>query len=248
MTGSTDSESHRRRFPWRTALLLGTVLALAGIAAFVYLRTLQHAGGIADRFKTGRITETFVQHIPTVASTHGDVLEVATAESEELFTKTDTLSVFSDAIYLGTTTSEVRVPVTHRYHVRLSGPWKLATRDRTCVVIAPQLRPSLPPAIHTDRMTKRTEAGWLRFNAQQNLDELERSITPQLIARATDSKHLALVREAARQSVAEFVKNWLLREGHWRADRFSSITVLFEDEAGAADPIAAPTLLPTLKM
>ncbi len=31
--------------------------------------------------------------------------------------------------------------------------------------------------------------------------------------------------------MAEFVKKWLLREGQWQSDRFTSIVVLFPDEA-----------------
>jgi hypothetical protein len=40
-----------------------------------------------------------------------------------------------------------------------------------------------------------------------------------------------LVREACRRRVAEFVRDWLLREDHWRSDRFSAVSVAFEDEA-----------------
>ena len=46
-----------------------------------------------------------------------------------------------------------------------------------------------------------------------------------------DPAHLRIVREPCRKAVAEFVKNWLLREEHWREDRFTSVVVIFPDEA-----------------
>jgi len=138
------------------------------------------------------------------------------------------------ADYLGTTVAEIRVPVSFRYHLRLSDPWRLAARDQVCLVLAPRIRPSLPPAIHTAEMERRAESGWARFDKNDQLDELERSMTPTLEQRARDPAHVQLVREACRQSVAAFVKKWLLREGQWRSDRFTSIVVVFPDEASVS--------------
>jgi hypothetical protein len=52
-----------------------------------------------------------------------------------------------------------------------------------------------------------------------------------------------LVRDTARRRVAEFVRDWLLREGQWRDGRFTAVTVTFEGEA--KDPATVPE--PTLK-
>jgi hypothetical protein len=186
---------------------------------------------VAAKFKTGTITHTFIEEIPQIAPTHGDVLEVATSRSEETFTREDSKNILWDIIPLGTTVSEIRVPVTFRYHIRLSDPWRLAAKDKVCMVLAPPIRPSQPPAIHTEAMQKTTESGWARFNKDENLETLEHSITPELEQRAADAAHMKLVREACRQSVANFVKKWLMREDYRRADPFSSITVIFPDEA-----------------
>ena len=137
------------------------------------------------------------------------------------------------------------MPVTYRYHLRLADAWEIEISDQTCIVHAPRVRASQPPAIHTERMTKRSESDWLRFNADQQLEELERSLTPTLEDYAEDERHLNLVREQCRRTVAEFVRSWLLMEDHWRDDRFRSIVVVFEDEA-----VAEPTQLmrPTLEL
>jgi hypothetical protein len=195
-----------------------------------FLAMVKSLPGIAEKFKTGTITNTFLEGIPEVTSTQGDVLEVATSRSDEIFRREDAMSILWNTVYLGTTVSEIRVPVTFRYHVRLSDSWHLAVRGNVCVVLAPQIRPSLPPAIHTDHMEKMTENGWARFNKDDSLLELERSITPTLEERAASPSHLRLSREACRESVAEFVKKWLITKDRWRADRLSAIVVVFPDE------------------
>jgi hypothetical protein len=79
-------------------------------------------------------------------------------------------------------------------------------------------------------MEMKTENGWGRFNKDENLSELEKSMTPTLDRRALSPQHLRLSREQCRQSVAEFVQKWLMKEDRWRTDEFSSIIVVFPDE------------------
>ena len=43
-------------------------------------------------------------------------------------------------ISLGKTVSSIGVPVTFRYHLRLSDPWRLAAKDHVCVVLPPPRR------------------------------------------------------------------------------------------------------------
>jgi hypothetical protein len=64
----------------------------------------------------------------------------------KLMTKT---YVFVDP---GTSTVQVQVPVTYRYHLCLRESWQLELKQRRPIVHAPGIKPSLPPAIHTDRM------------------------------------------------------------------------------------------------
>ncbi len=229
------------------------VVCLALIALAVYLLTLRQASkaagevgdlisGAADRaeavaraFMSANITETFLASIPEIDAAGSGRLEVAKAEITETLTRSDERLIFWDNVSLGTTVTEIKVPVTYRYHLRLDDPWRLQVSGQTCLVFAPAIRPTQPPAIHTDRLTKRVEQDWLRFDAAEQLAELERSITPRLVARAAGSKHVALIREPSRRTVAEFVRSWLLREEQWRDDRFHAIKVVFADEE-VSDP------------
>jgi hypothetical protein len=205
----------------------------------------EQIASIGERFHTGTITRTFVTSIPKIHGTGLGNLELAIVEVEETISEADERRILWDRFSLGETVSEIRVPVTYRYHLRLSDAWEIEVSDQTCIVHAPRIRASQPPAIHTERMTKRSESDWLRFDGEQQLEELQRSLTPTLEEYAEDERHLNLVREQCRRTVAEFVRSWLLMEDHWRDDRFRSIVVVFEDEE-----IAEPTQLmrPTLEL
>lgn len=233
-------------------------LVLLLVPLVVYLETLrqaERAGGalgdlargaaeraerIAGGFLTGNVTERFLSSIPEIASTGSGHLELATLEVTETFSRSDERRAFWDVVYLGTTVSEIKVPVTYRYHLRLADPWRLEVAERTCIVYAPEIRPTQPPAIHTDGLEKRVEEGWLRFDGADQLADLERSITPRLRELAGDPRHLALVREAGRRTVAEFVRNWLLMEDQWGRDGLRTILVVFPGEETEAPESIGP--------
>jgi len=221
--------------------LLGVTLALVGglLAWFLIERVAGAARGMgnllhemADRLHTRNVEETFRERITQVVSTEGDILELAQVEAEESFTRADSRSLFGDMVYLGTTISEIRVPVVFRYHLKLSDEWKIVIEDQEVRVLAPMLRPSLPPAIRTDGMEKKSASGWLRFNAAENLAQLEKGLTPQMERRAGDKRHLNLAREASRQSVEQFVRKWVL-ESHPDIGQMK-VLVTFPDEL---DPV-----------
>ena len=197
---------------------------------------------IAENFTQAKITETFVESLPEVKDAGEGRLEVATMKNTKTFNRTDRLTILWDTVSLGTTVTEIKVPATFRYHIRLSEPWKLEVREQNCIVIAPTLRATTPVAIHTSEMEKRSDQGWARYNADDQMTALEKSLTPRLNGYARSEEHLGVVREHARKTVAEFVRQWLMKENHWREDRFRTIHVIFADEAKAEDYPAKPTL------
>ena len=237
-----------RLLRWPVAIVLVAVLTV--VALWRRLAAVEAAGraptalpgaaadrlaGIARGLLTGNVTERFLAAIPTVAPSSGGRLEVAVAESVEALARSDERRAFWDLVPLGTTTVELRVPVTYRYHLRLDERWAVEVKDGFCRVAAPALRPSLPPAIHTDRIERRSESSWLRFDAAEQRAALERQLTPRLAVLAADPRHLALVREESRRTVARFVRSWLLRHDAWGSDRVRAIQVVFADEARSVD-------------
>jgi hypothetical protein len=223
---------------------IGRTAREGGRAATEVVRELgEGAVDIAAAFKSGTITNTFISAIPSFSPDSGARLELASFEAVEIFRSTDELRIGWDLIPLGTTVTEIRVPATYRYHLRFDEPWLLEVEGQSCVVHAPAIKPTLPPAIDTGRMEKFSERGWLRFNEEEQMEELEHSITAVLSDRAVDPRHLEMVRERCRLELAEFVRSWLLLEDHWRDDRFRSVTVIFADEATSEEALQPPTLV-----
>lgn len=244
------------RWPLTALIFLGFFVAL--LAVFLHggrkavseatretrslaMEALDRTENIASRFLEGTITTTFLSSIPRFADTGNGRLEVASLNQSEILRSRDEQRILWNKVHLGTTMSEIRVPVTYRYYVNLNDPWLLTVSNQTCLVTAPPLRPSLPPAIHTDRMEKQSENGWARFNANEQMAELEKSLSPTLSEFATNEVKIALVRNQARGVIARFVRHWLLQEEHWRTDRFRAIIVRFSDESPGADD-TPPTL------
>lgn len=235
--------------PWVT-LLLGfrwplVIICLAALAFLVYRETLQQgealvtgtAQALADgankmskNLWTGNVTESFLAAVPKIHGAGGGRLEVATAEAVETFERSDERRVLWDAFSLGTTVSEVKVPVTYRYHLRLEDAWRIEVAEPICIVYAPAIRPTQPPAIHTEGMRKRVEEDLLRFDGDDQMAKLEESITPRLRQLAQDPQHIDLVRDKARRTVAEFVRQWLLLEEQWGEEHIRLVQVVFPDE------------------
>ncbi|MDP6794965.1 MAG: hypothetical protein QF721_10935 [Verrucomicrobiota bacterium] len=228
---------------WRWPVVI-VLLAALGLGAFVYLtstliRTPERLVESAARFREGNITETFVASLPKLETERGGLLELAKITATETFRSEDELTYDFKwfEIDAGTTITEIRVPVTYRYHLRMRDVWQLTVSNSVCVVHAPAIRPSQPPAIHTDRMEKSSDEGWARFNAEEQMAKLEKAITPTIRDYAGDDRHLGVVRENCRKTVSEFIEDWLLREGQWGDGRLRFVKVYFPGEADSSPAI-----------
>jgi hypothetical protein len=173
--------------------------------------------------------------VPVIIRTEGGLLEVAVVRAQERFTRVDAKEIWG--IPLGTTVSHIQAPVYYRYHIQLAKEWRVVIRGKTCIVQAPPILPSLPVAFDTSAMQKYSQNGWARFNKDENLDALERSITPELEKRARSDAYRQLVTAPARQTVTEFVTKWLLKEQTWGSSPEYKVVVTFPGELPAA---AAP--------
>lgn len=240
-----------RAWRWPAVVIIIALLTLLGFRAacrtvrdggLAAVSALGNAVSIGEAFRTDRITTTFISSLPRLSSDDGTKLELVAIESVETITRTDDRRFFYDMLPLGATVSEIRVPVTYRYHLRLDDPWRLEVRDQACIVHAPAIRATLPPAIDTAGLERRSSSGWLRFDADEQMVELERNLTALLGRRAADPDAVDLVRETCRRRTAEFVRNWLLAEDQWRSDRFRSVTVIFADDSTADPSAMQPTL------
>ncbi len=231
------------------ALLLVSALLVGGVITWKVFDSGFGLRWLTENFQKRTLTEAFRENVKRISSTDGDILELGTLEIEETVTKFDTKTLFNDLVYLGTTASEIRAMVVYRFHLKLSDDWNLRVEDGRCIVTAPAIRPSLPPAVRSETMEKKSEAGWLRFNAAENLAELEKGLTPLLELRAAAPSKMRNIREAARQSVAKFVRQWILKEqNHPEQGGIREIVVIFPDEPAAKDADTALKQPPTIKL
>lgn len=214
---SMQATNHARN---AAIILAAVVAAIAAVGWLAYDRL----------FGRSSVSETSVMAsgIPVVMRSAGGLLEIATVTVFERFKRTDTRDFWG--IPLGTTVSIVQVPVTYRYHIEMAREWPILIDGKTALARAPEVKPSLPPAIDTSRMEKYTQSGWARFNKDENLELLERSITPELRARANNPAIRQLAIDAGRETVREFVTTWLLKEQGFKRDPQYKVVVLFPGE------------------
>ena len=189
--------------------MIGAVIAAAAIALGIGLLA-QRLDGDKREVRSSIVAP----EKPVVMRTRGGLLEVATVRALERFTREDSRDFWG--IDLGTTVSQIQVPVTYRFHIEMAREWPIEVRGLTAIARAPAIKPSLPVAFDTTLMEQYTRAGWARFNKEENLEALQRSMTPTL---------------AARKTIAEFITIWLLKETEWKRDPAHKVVVLFPDEA-----------------
>jgi hypothetical protein len=229
----------------RLTLLLTSVLLAASLAANLWLA--RRAADSDRRLENWSASLDQVE----VLRTEGGLLQVSTIRAPETFkaVKPHDLLGFD----LGATTTHIRVPATYHYHIELAREWKLRVRpDGTVIVIAPPVRPTLPVAIDTARLERQAEGRWSLFTGARELEALERTITQSLAEKAASPGYVAFQREAARQTVAEFVQRWMLTQERWKGALNAAaarqaggggltVRVLFADEPIAALPDALAT-------
>ncbi|MCM2251498.1 MAG: hypothetical protein NDJ19_03975 [Ramlibacter sp.] len=102
--------------------------------------------------------------------------------------------------------------------------------SHTLIVIAPAARPSLPVAIDTAKLASFSAGIWSPLTGREAVDSLQKSITATLGKKAPTADLLKLQREAARQTVTEFVQKWVVQQPRWQGKKSPTIFVFFEDE------------------
>jgi hypothetical protein len=203
----------------RLVFLAAFVLSIA-VNVFLYFRYI----------KTERVYQT--QSAPldemVVIRTKGGLLQVSTIKSPEQFGSTLPHNILG--FDLGPTTTQIRVPATIHYQIKLDADWRAEIRGKQFIVVAPAVIPSLPVAIETGKIEKFASGRWTFLTGTSELDSLERTITADLAKRAIRPSYINFQRDSARQTVREFVKKWLLTQEKWKEAAGYRITVLFADE------------------
>lgn len=210
------------------------LLVAAGYGVFKFEQASHFVRGLVGT-RAPTVTEVLTSGETIVMRTPGGTLEVARIKAYETIKRTSPgTPIFWGLIDTGTTVSEIDVPVLFRYHVPLAREWPIRCSREVCVVRAEAIAPTLPPAIYTDEMRKRTASGWARFDKSANLEALERSLTQELGARATSPRNLDAASDAGRRTIKEFVQTWLLKSRLAAGQPKPRLVVLFPGETAEA--------------
>lgn len=198
---------------------------------------------VSRLFKDDRRTDVQLQSPDRVEviRTPGGLLQVSTIRSPETFQATTDHKLLG--IDIGETATQIRVPAVFNYHVELAPEWRVTVTSDTVLVIAPVVQPTLPVAIDTARLEKFSSGTWSLFTGTRELDLLQRSITQTLAVKAATPSYLNFQREAARQTVQEFVAKWLVTQERYRAQAPRAIRVFFADESIESLVRAGPVFL-----
>lgn len=164
-----------------------------------------------------------------VIRTKAGLLQISTLKSAETFKASKDHEIFG-LISLGSTVTQIRVPAVFNYHIELAPELKVIVRDKTFIVVAPPVKPTLPVAIDTARLQRFSSGMWSFITGTSELDLMQRSITQTLSVKASTPSYIQYQREAARKTVGEFVEKWLITQGKWDAKHADTIKVFFADE------------------
>ena len=212
--------------------LVLALLVLASVAANLYF-LLRDSG--SDRRV---VTQSAAVDQFEVIRTKGGLLAVSTIKAPEFFQATADHQVLG--VPVGQTTSQIRVTAVYNYHVELAPEWKVTVRDKTFIVIAPRVKPTLPVAVDTAKLERLASGTWSLFTGTAELDRLQRSITASLATKAALPSYIQFQREAARSTVTEFVTKWLVGQERWQPASTYKVQVFFADEPiealGSAPP------------
>jgi hypothetical protein len=222
-----------------TALLCFTGLAL--YLGMSLVEAFSQPGKLLSGFFSGEVKHSNFNVLLEIQRTHGDNLEVASPTTTmETFTKADSRMAAWGKIYLGTTVTEIKVPASYRFHVKLSEMKDARVEGNVLIITAPNIQPSLPVAFDSTRVEKKSDSGWARFDGAEQLAEMEKNITAGLGERAV--KQVEVVRETARKDIEEFVQRWVVDNNPNLREQIRAIKVLFPGET--ADKVKSETLLP----
>jgi len=167
--------------------------------------------------------------------TNGGQFEIATVTSRETLERESSGKYrFLDGLFevdLGTTYSRIRFTAVYRYHLKMAKVWMLELRaDKKCIVHTSSVDPTLPVAFDTTTLERFTTSGWARFDKHENLEALERTVTPALAAMSRN--HLELAKQVGRPVVEKWVRDWLLKYEK-DGDSYEVIIVFPGDKLGA---------------
>lgn len=182
------------------------VIILLGGLAFVNMESL-----FPDFFGSKNILEQNGAadiDFPVVLRTKGGMLEVASVKGQRNFRKSTDPAVLGKSFSYCRERASWTAPYKITYRVRLEKRWNLRYYKGQLIARVPELEPSLPVAIDTARTKPGAqESCWFIPNLGTR-DKAFAEISPKLKKLANSASTKNFAREAARETIKEFIRTW----------------------------------------
>lgn len=206
-------------------LILSALIVLVAAAAFFGGSALF---GIKEKAEPVLVLDEII-----VLRTPGGMLEVSTLVRNEEFkwSTSHACPVIDCGKLLGKTVSQLRVPVHYTYRIPLAANWTLKRKGDHYELVVPAEVPASPAAPDLSKLEIQTERGWLAPNAAQNRVSLLTHFGGEIDRRALQSTYIHAQREAARKTVGEFARKWMIEQGKGTMAATLAITVVFPGES-----------------
>lgn len=168
--------------------------------------------------------------IPVVIRTNGGLLEVANVKHRRLFKLAMDHTLFGKRVPVCRERTSYEVDAVITYRVKLATRWKGDLEGGRLFLTVPPPVPAIPVAFDTSRLTATFRACSF-VPSMKTKDRLLRSISGTLAADARGPRYAALARNAARKTVEEFARKWVLGQSRYDTlARSTPIEVAFSDE------------------
>jgi hypothetical protein len=168
---------------------------------------------------------------PVVLRIKGGMLEVASVSGTRAFPKSTDPQILGHSIPYCREKAVWTAPYKITYRLKLGERWPLRYKNETLFARVPELDPSLPVAIDTEKLVEGPqESCWFALDMGTR-DRALKSISPQLSELAKSRKTKDFAREKARQTVVEFLRTWAFNQKEYaNLPPDAKIVVIFPGE------------------
>lgn len=229
---SSNSSEGKKNRAGKISVILFVVLTIAIIFVIVNLNKCNKVSSFLPAVKTEQVL-TFRDYLSKVIADSGQKLLVGVLETSFVVKKEDTK-------FFSTTTTKITVPVIYRYYVDLSSKWEIYQKGNVLEVIAPEIRPVLPPAMNTAGMEIESKEGFLRFNEEEQKEEVLKGLTKLISQDAGKPEKFEAVKYQAMLKVEEFIRTWSVQ---FYRNQDLTIVVKFTNGMPASNRLADTTMI-----
>lgn len=191
---------------------IGVTAVLVGGMVYAMTYLIESPGKaikyIADNFTSGKVVTEFRDYVTSVKGVN--YLQVATLQTTDVFSRTDSKAIMWDWIGLPDVNIEIQAPVEYTFYLDLKDHWEFQWHDdeQGIIVVAPRLQPNTP-AIDVSNMKILKEEGSVWRDEVEVRQKLTQQITE--ISKTMANEKIPLIRELARNETRQFIEAWFIK-------------------------------------